>query len=204
MSLQLEFDYRFSRCMKERMKRKCKTKFCYYTSPYSHYPQISTSVSYSDLPRIHPPKANKLTKQQAEAMRTWRSTYGQSVPQKTVRNLSTKDNPGTLPVNLYVTDPPKSIPVDMTSLLNLDTSRTKQVPQPEIIYSVGQMVCVKEVQRESNFIFVSLRVDVRAGTNRVKGLVFLQDPFNPLLFTSDERLKKSFHLKTSPVSSPVK
>ena len=27
--------------------------------------------------------------------------HGESVPQKTVRNMTTKDNPGTLPINLY-------------------------------------------------------------------------------------------------------
>ena len=34
------------------------------------------------------------------------------VPQKTVRNMSTKDNPGTLPINLYLTEQPTSQPFD--------------------------------------------------------------------------------------------
>ena len=34
------------------------------------------------------------------------------VPQKTVRNMSTKDNPGTLPINLYLTEQPTSQPID--------------------------------------------------------------------------------------------
>ena len=32
-------------------------------------------------------------------MRKWREEFGQSVCQVTVRNKSTKDNPGTLPIN---------------------------------------------------------------------------------------------------------
>ncbi len=36
-----------------------------------------------------------------EKMKKWGAEFGQCVPQKAVRNLSTKDNPGTLPVNLY-------------------------------------------------------------------------------------------------------
>ena len=42
----------------------------------------------------------------------WRIKHGQSVPQKTVRNMSTKDNPGTLPINLYLTEQPTSQPFD--------------------------------------------------------------------------------------------
>lgn len=37
---------------------------------------------------------------------------GQSVPQKTVRNMSTKHNPSTLPINLYLTEQPTSEPFD--------------------------------------------------------------------------------------------
>ena len=34
-------------------------------------------------------------------MREWRQQYGQSVQQQRVRNVSTKDRPGTLPLNAY-------------------------------------------------------------------------------------------------------
>lgn len=48
----------------------------------------------------------KLAKNQQPAatmaqMREWRQQYGQSVRQQSVRNMSTKDRPGTLPVNAY-------------------------------------------------------------------------------------------------------
>ena len=42
-------------------------------------------------------KAHKLSEKQVNEMRNWRAMYGQSVPQKTVRNMTTKDNP----INLY-------------------------------------------------------------------------------------------------------
>ena len=44
-------------------------------------------------------------------MRVLRIKHGQSVLQKTVRNMSTKDNPGTLPVNLYLTEQSTSRPL---------------------------------------------------------------------------------------------
>ena len=51
----------------------------------------------------------KLTKSKLSAaataeLREWRQQYGQSVRQQTVRNMSTKDRPGTLPVNAYKED----------------------------------------------------------------------------------------------------
>ena len=73
--LQVQLNYRFSRTMKEHL-------------------------IYSALPKMAPPSAVQLTKQQTQEMRDWRMTYGQGDPEKTVRNMSTKDNPGTLPINL--------------------------------------------------------------------------------------------------------
>ena len=59
-----------------------------------------------------PSSAAQLTKSQVQEMRDWRIKHGQSVPQKTVRNMSTNDNPGTLPTNLYLTEQPTSQPFD--------------------------------------------------------------------------------------------
>ena len=39
-----------------------------------------------------------------------------SVPQKSVRNMSTNDNPGTLPVNLYLTEQLTSQPIDFCAI----------------------------------------------------------------------------------------
>lgn len=79
--LQLEFDYRFSGAIKERLKRQCFTPFAYFTAPKSYYPQVFTTTHYKDL---HPPMAHKLSEKQVNEMRNWRAMYGQSVPQKTV------------------------------------------------------------------------------------------------------------------------
>ena len=82
--------------------------------PSSYYPHTFVSANYSDLPKLRPPKRNKLTVQQVHEMRNWRVIHGQSVPQKTVRNMTTKDNPGTLPINLYAVGPPNVQPLDLT------------------------------------------------------------------------------------------
>ena len=102
MPLQLESDYRFSRVIKERLRRQCFTSFAYFTAPKSNYPQVFATTYYNDLPKLRSPKAHKLSEKQVSEMRNWRAMYVQSVPQKKVRNMTTKDSPGTLPINLYL------------------------------------------------------------------------------------------------------
>ena len=41
MPLQLDFQYRFSRAIKERLKRQCFTPFAYFTAPKSYYPSYA-------------------------------------------------------------------------------------------------------------------------------------------------------------------
>ena len=73
MPLQLEFDYRFSRSIKERLKRQCSTPYSYFTSSSPYYPHTFVSANYSDLPKLRPPKTNKLTGQQVREIRNWRA-----------------------------------------------------------------------------------------------------------------------------------
>ena len=104
MPLQLQFDFRFSRALKEHLKQMCRTKFCYSKSAKLHNPRVQSVLKYSDLLKTVPTSSVHLSKSQVQQMRDWRIKHGQSVPaQKTVRNMSTKDNPGTVPVNLYLT-----------------------------------------------------------------------------------------------------
>ena len=94
MPLQLQFDARFSRALKENLKQMCRTKFCYYTNAKSHYPTVKSDSRYSELPKMSQPSSVQLTKFQVQLMRDWRINHGQSVAQATVKNMSTKDNPG--------------------------------------------------------------------------------------------------------------
>ena len=73
-------------------------------------------VVYSTLPKMSPSSTAQLTKQQVQQIRDWRMKYGQSVPRKTVRNMSTKDNPLTLPINLYAQVQPTITPLDFSKI----------------------------------------------------------------------------------------
>ena len=183
MPLQLEFDYRFSRAIKERLKRQCVTPFAYFTAPKSYYPQVFTTTHYTDLPKLCPPKAHKLSEKQVSEMRNWRAMHGQSVPQKTVRNMTTKDNPGTLPINLYAADAPTVQPLDFAVL---SEAAPVTVPQrEETLYKQSQIVCLKADSSDTPQLLTMacLQENVSDGMKRVKAIVFMQDPFNPVLFT---------------------
>ena len=96
-------------------------------------------------------------------MRNWRAVYSQSVPQKMVRNMMTKDNPGTLPINLYVVGPPDVQPLDLTKLG--DHHSVHQMPQKEVtefMYTSNQIVCVKHGKSgpENTLILACLQENV--------------------------------------------
>ena len=119
-----------------------------------------------------------------------RNVWSECPPdQKTVRNMTTKNSgtPGTLPINLYANDSPTVQPLDFTVL-----SEAAAVPLPhrettETFYKQSQIVCVKADSSDTRqlFIMACLQENVSVGMKRVKAKVFIQDPFNPVLFTED-------------------
>ena len=74
---------------------------------------------------MSPPSSAQLTKSQVQQMRDWRIKHGQSVAQKSVRNMSTKDNPGTLPMNHYLTEHPTSQPFDFGKVREVQGETTE-------------------------------------------------------------------------------
>ena len=169
------------------MKQLCKTQFCYYTNAKSHYPRVKSDLRYSELPKISPPSSAQLTKPQVQEMRDWRIKHGQSVPQKTVRNMSTKDNRGTLPINLYLTEQPTSQPFDFGKIGEVQgetvvTAREREGKEgsselvPDIVYLASDASSGKMK------LYV-LQQDVTTATKKARAMCFDADVFNPLTFT---------------------
>ena len=98
--LVLQFAHRFSSAVREYIKRITKYSFLYYTSGTSYYTRQAGVLPFSQFTSMPKPKRDPtITKSQLDEMRTWRAEYGQSVRQVTVRNITTKDSAGTLPIN---------------------------------------------------------------------------------------------------------
>jgi len=56
--LKLEFDYRFSKAIKEQLKNQCLIPFAYFTAPNYYYPQDRfsfTTTHNKELPKLCPP-----------------------------------------------------------------------------------------------------------------------------------------------------
>ena len=77
-------------------------------------------INFCDLAKLPKPLSGCLSKKQLDEIRQWVQQYGKSVRQNTTRNFSTKDKPGTLPLNLYESAPPEQHSVDFDVLLNED------------------------------------------------------------------------------------
>ena len=108
--------------------------------------------------------------------------YGQSVPHKTVRNMTTKDNP----INLYAADSLTVQPLDFTVLSETAVTPVTHMETTETLYKLSYTVCVKADSNESHQLFISLSArECECRYKRVKAEVFIQDPFNPVLFTED-------------------
>ena len=175
MPLQLQFDFRFNRDLKEHLKQMCKTKFCYYTNAKSHYPSVKSDLRYSELPKMSPPSSAQLTKPQVQEMRDWRIKHGQSVPQKTARNMSTKDNPGTLPNNLYLTEQPTSQPFDFGKIGEVQgetvvtaRERGEKEGSSDLVQSSGDIVYL--ASDASSIKMKLLQQDVTTATKKARAM----------------------------------
>ena len=140
-----------------------------------------------------PPSSAQLTKAQVQQMRDWRIKHGQSVPQKTVRNMSTKDNPGTLPINLYLTEQPTSQPFDFGKIGEVQgeaavTAREGEEEErsTDLVHLSGDIVyLVPDGRPSSKMELYVLKQDVSAATKKARAMCYDADVFNPLTFIEE-------------------
>ena len=131
MPLVLQFCYRFSSCVKERLKSFTKCGFIYFTSDRHYYTKEKGHLSVNELPKFTKPKKNRvITEAQIDELRNWRAEYGQSVRKATVRSQTPKDKPGTLPMICYKFKPDEPQHVDFGNLKALRISKEKSA-QPD-------------------------------------------------------------------------
>ena len=99
--------------------------------------------------------------------------------------MTTKDNPGTLPINLYAADAPTVQPLDFAVLSEAAAVTVPQRETTETLYKQSQIVCLKADSSDTPQLLTMacLQENVSDGMKRVKAIVFMQDPFNPVLFT---------------------
>ena len=108
----LEFAYLFGPTIKEVLKELTDCGYHYFTGSGSHYERSDQlPLQFEDLPIIPKPSAVTMETKDQETLRHWRDLIGKSVRQLTVRNQSTKDNVGTLPLYAYTPAPTVPVPI---------------------------------------------------------------------------------------------
>ena len=140
-----------------------RTKFCYSMNAKSHYPSVQ-----SDVPKMFPPLLVQLTKPQVQQMKDCRIKHGQSVPQKTVRDMTEKDNPGTVPVNLYLTDQPTSHPIDFCAIGQWTLEGPANAGEKETVpmYSKGSIIHLASDASSGRTKLYTLQEDVTSATQK--------------------------------------
>ena len=88
---------------------------------------------------------------------------------------------------MYTADSLTVQPLDFTVLSELAAVPVPHRETTETFYKLSQIVCVKADSSDTRqlSIMVCLQENVSVGVKRVKAKVFIQDTFNPVLFTED-------------------
>jgi len=100
-----------------------------------------------------------MTKEDKQLMRDWRDYYGKPVRQLMVRNQSTKDNVGTLPIFAYTTPDLLPQPLNFFTMVNqaVRTSRSEDSIVPfeirgTVAFQSGVVLVVTETRSHSRSI----------------------------------------------------
>ena len=97
--------------------------------------------------------------------------------------MSTKDNPGTLPINLYAV----GAPFYLTQLGEHSLQHMPLKEATELLHESNQMVCVEgdKGDTENSLLLACLQENVEVNRKKVMAKVFVQDLFNPTWFLED-------------------
>ena len=99
----LEYAQDFGHIIKESLKRSTKWAAQYYTSVKSYYPIPANGAHFKDLDVMAPLPTAYCSPEDARRMKEWIEPF-RPVRQRTVRQETTKDKAGTLPIALYRND----------------------------------------------------------------------------------------------------
>ena len=207
MPIVLQFAQLFLPVVRESLKPMSCCSFQYFLSPRSYYPVPEDMQTINQLPPVPRPRKETLPASDLQLLQEWRVQHGQAVRQLTVRQLSTKDKPATLPISAYQKPPPEPQIVDVHGMLGSDPERTHMpgdgvqgpTATPAIIYPVHSVVVtMAPVSETSSFGIVKLQADVTdadQASSTARAMVYVESQESSFQFHS------SGCLQDIPVSS---
>ena len=116
-------------------------------------------LPFRDLPSLSVPSSVEMAKDDQRWMRDWRDSFGKLVRQLTVRNQSTKDNVGTLPLLAYTTPDQPPRPLDFSTTDDLTARET-------VVTEIEQEAVRGAILFEANSVVVVKRDHIRGYPNR--------------------------------------
>ena len=175
MPTTLQFCKHFGRSVMETMKSITEVGFHYYTSEEKEfYPVPPDYIRFNDLPKVPKPLVSEVSDTGKGKLKAWAKTNGTSVRQQSVQSMSTKDRPGTLPIEIY--DSPKDIclplelldisiqkeDIDATPVEDTtpaedatpeeDVENSDVIDATKVLYENGTILVVKKVSSEYGFL----------------------------------------------------
>lgn len=142
MPLMLQFAHLLGHVVTETLKSITDCGFNLFTARSSYYPIPDGCIPFGHIPHIPIPPSVTCSKDDLQALYSFQQLYGQSVRQQSVRSLTTKDKPGTLPISAYEQLKPKA------DYLNFDSIIETQTNDNSATCTTGEMqhdtVCEKE------------------------------------------------------------
>ena len=116
-------------------------------------------LPFRDLPSLSVPSSVEMAKDDQRLMRDWRDSFGKPVRQLTIRNQSTKDNVGTLPLFAYTTPDQPPRPLDFSTTDDLTARET-------VVTEIEQEAVRGTILFEANSVVVVKRDHIRGYPNR--------------------------------------
>ena len=113
------------------------------------------TLSFGELPSIPFPTSIEMAKEDTTIFRNWRDNFGKPVRQLTVRNQSTKDNVGTLPIFAYATPDPPQQPLNFSAMVD----QTPRLARTESI-APGGAAC-RTILFQANIVLIVKRDHIR-------------------------------------------
>ena len=151
MSLQLVFDYRFTGSIKDAWKGNALNQIHTLLALVHNNHTLLPLTFWNYVPQTQ-------TSYQVNKLARWGTGELSTVTErsrKTVRNVTTKHNPVTLPINRYAVGPPDFQLLDFTKLgYHQSVQHMPQKDVTEFLYTSNQIVCVKDDKGDSEITLV--------------------------------------------------
>ncbi len=157
MPTKKQFAELLARSTGETLKAITNVGFHYYTSTKRPFYPIPTGhVKYGTLPKIPKPEEGDVSTSSEQKLKDFARKYGQSVRQQTVRSMSTKDRPGTYPIELY--EKPQEVIQPLIDVSG-STSEPSNVDL-ETLYTKGSVLLIRDKSSQNGFSFVQVIQDI--------------------------------------------